>query len=438
MNNKYYAHFYIKNNTLRCVINDGEKEVNLKEKAAVELLKEADKERYPMRVKHGKIMLIGDKDNLTIEIDENIFLSEYKYLARKTFKALKRTNRGLMNAKYKNKSVEKALTRGTIIRAGSLAAIFIAVALAKPEKTNEPIVKPVGMESVQDNTDEKIYLESKSMETQNYLSNIDGLFEEVEEIEQDIDDGQDYQEYIVEELEPVETHYSDINLDIEDRSQEDDVIAIRNKYHNEALRAQQRWGIDARILLAMLTQESHDNYDDLMQIKFNAFINKPIKVYNFQEQRFMKVVFTNNAEYFSDADMTLSEEELKDPITQIGAAAIIMNYNNLNDYNAILNPAAMIDEYNKGLPSFIEVLDYTPGSREEILRNPNNIDFLAYDKACGVGDPEYVLNTMQYVDQSEGPLMIYTFNKDNEGNKYPVRVQFSINKTLSNTHRSKL
>ena len=429
MSNSYNAHFYIKNNILRCVISDGNKVVNLREKAAVELLKEADKADYNLRVRNGRILLLGTKDKLNVELDRNIFTSDYKFCARKTYKKLKRLNKEYMKDRYKGTEVKKTLVRGSLIAAGPLAAVFLSVSLAKPNKVATVEKEAIPIETVQEETDNIVYIQAKTVQNPDYLSNLDEFFEDAVENEIDLNE----EDYLVEELEPTETYYSNIDLDVEDRSQEDDVIAIRDKYHDEALRAQNRWGIDARILLAMLTQETHDNDTNLMQIEFNAYKNHPIKVYNFQEDRYMTVVFTNDAAYFSNADMTISEEELLNPITQMGAAAIIMNYNNLNDYNAIINPAAMIDQYNKGLTKFTEVLDYTPGSREEILGNPNNIDFLAFDRACGVGDPDYVLNTMQYVDQSEGPLMVYTFNKDTEGNKYPVRVQFSINKTLSNS-----
>lgn len=431
MSNSYNAHFYIKNNLLRGTISDGNKVVNLREKAAVELLKEADKADYNLRVRNGRILLLGTKDKLNVEIDRSVFTSDYKFCARKTYKKLKRLNKEFMKDRYKGYEVKKTLVRGSLIAAGPLAAVFLTVSLAKPTKATTVEKEPITIETMQDNPNNIVFVQAKKVNNVDYLSDLDGFFEDSVENEMNLDNYNE-EDYLVEELEPTETYYSNIDLDVEDRSQEDDVIAIRDKYHDEALRAQNRWGIDARILLAMLTQETHDNDTNLMQIEFNAYKNHPIKVYNFQEDRYMTVVFTNDAAYFTNADMTISEEELLNPITQMGAAAIIMNYNNLNDYNAIINPAAMIDQYNKGLTKFTEVLDYTPGSREEILGNPNNIDFLAFDRACGVGDPDYVLNTMQYVDQSEGPLMVYTFNKDNEGNKYPVRVQFSINKILSN------
>jgi len=433
MNNKYNAHFYLKNNTLKCIMSDGNKKVNLNEKTAIQLLKEADKEKYNLRLKHGVITLIGDRDNITITIDENILSSHYKYLARKTYKKLKKTSKEYMKYKYKGKEVKKSLVRGALIGASPIAAVFLAVTLSKPEKTNNIDAMPIAIESIENINDTNSYVKTKEIVSPNYLSNIDDLFVEKEEIQEiNEDDFVEKEDYLIEELEPMDTYYSNIDLDIEDRSQEDDVIAIREKYGEEALRAQNRWGIDARILLAILTQESHDNDQNLTQITFDAYADQILNVYNFQEERYMKVVFTNNPDKFrNEVDMTLSEEELKNPLTIIGATAIIINNNNLNDYNAILNPSAMIDQYNKGLTKFTEVLDYTPGSREEILGNPNNIDFIAYDKACGVGDPDYVLNTMQYVDQNDGPLIIYTFNKNKNGDKYPVRVQYIIDKTLS-------
>ncbi len=438
MENKYYARFYLKNNRLRCVVDDGVKEVNLKIKSAIEFLKKSDKENYPMRMKHGKILLLGDKDNITFEIDPNIFISDYKFLARKTYKKLKKTSKEYMKAKYNNKEVKKTLVRGALIGASPLAAIFLAVSLNKPKETS--IAKePLAIESIQDNKNDKVYINAKSIESDNYLSNIDNLFdEEMQEVSYDdtIEESYDDEEYLIEELEPLETHYSNIELNVEDRSQEDYAIAIREKYADEALRAQYRWGIDARILLAILTQESNDQKVNLMQIEHDAIADEIMKVYNFEEERYMNVVFTDNpSQYYGKVDMTISKEELKNPITQLGAAAIIMNYNNLNDYNSILNPSAMIDQYNKGLTYFTKILDYTPGSREEILGNPNDISFMAYENAIDVGDPEYVNNTMRYVDQSDGPLIIYTFKKDENGNKYPVRVQYSITKTLSNTRK---
>ena len=185
----------------------------------------------------------------------------------------------------------------------------------------------------------------------------------------------------------------------------------------------------------MLTQESRGKETNLMQIEFEALDDVIITVYNFQEERYMRVVFTNNpGNYVGKVDMTISQAELTNPITQLGAAGIIINYNNLNDFNAILNPCAMIDEYNKGLPLFLQVLDAAPSSRMDILNDPNDTSFLAYDYVCGAGDPEYVNHTMRYVDQTQGPLVMKTFNKDENGNKYPVVVEYTINKTLSNNY----
>ena len=392
------AYFYVVDGSLRCRLSSEGKIVNLNRKNAKELLKEIDKNEFELKIKHGKIQLTNDYDSIQIDISKEIFTGEYKYLVRKTYKKLRRLQREYMREKYKGSEIKKNLVRGALIGAGPLAGILIAVSLNhQPDTTNELKAEPIVMEQYQD-------------ETENYLA------ERINEV--------DY---------GLETYYSEVDLPIEDLSQENDVIALREQYWDVAKRAEDRWGIDARVLLAMLTQESRGKETNLMQIEFDAIDDSIMTVYNFQEERYMRVVFTNNPDkYAGKVDMTLNQAELTNPITQLGAAAIIMNYNNLNDFNAILNPCAMIDEYNKGLPLFLEVLDAAPDSRMDILNNPTDLSFLAYDHVCGAGDPEYVNNTMRYVDQSEGPLIMKTFNKDENGNKYPVVVQFNINKTLSN------
>jgi hypothetical protein len=258
-----------------------------------------------------------------------------------------------MREKYKGSEIKKNLVRGALIGAGPLAGILIAVSLNhQPETTNELKAEPIVMEQYQDETENYLAERIQEVPNEEYLDNFTETINEGEieltpiEETNEVDYG-------------LETYYSEVDLPIEDLSQEDDVIALREQYWDVAKRAEDRWGIDARVLLAMLTQESRGKETNLMQIEFDAIDDSIMTVYNFQEERYMRVVFTNNPDkYAGKVDMTLNQAELTNPITQLGAAAIIMNYNNLNDFNAILNPCAMIDEYNKGLPLFLEVLDH--------------------------------------------------------------------------------
>ena len=421
------AYFYVVDGSLRCRLSSEGKIVNLNRKNAKELLKEIDKNKFELKIKHGKIQLTNDYDSIQIDISKEIFTGEYKYLVRKTYKKLRRLQREYMREKYKGSEIKKNLVRGALIGAGPLAGILIAVSLNhQPDTTNELKAEPIVMEQYQDETENYLAERIQEIPNEEYLDNFTETINEGE-IELTPIEETNLVDY------GLETYYSEVDLPIEDLSQENDVIALREQYWDVAKRAEDRWGIDARVLLAMLTQESRGKETNLMQIEFDAIDDSIMTVYNFQEERYMRVVFTNNPDkYAGKVDMTLNKAELTNPITQLGAAAIIMNYNNLNDFNAILNPCAMIDEYNKGLPLFLEVLDAAPDSRMDILNNPTDLSFLAYDYVCGAGDPEYVNNTMRYVDLSEGPLIMKTFNKDENGNKYPVVVQFNINKTLSN------
>ena len=423
------AFFKVENGMLRCKLVSGDKQVNLNRKDAKDFLKQIDSEEFDIRIRHDKIVLSNKVDAISIDIDKAIFTGEYKYLVRKTYRRLKRLHREYMNEKYRGKQIKKNLVRGALIGAGPLAGILIAVSLhQQPSDAKEPLAQPIAME-YQDETENYLRERIEQVETPEFLATYTTDVEEYQEQELDLEPIEEIVDY------GLETHYSNVDLPIEDLSQEEDVIALREQYWEEAKRAEARWGVDARVLLAMLTQESRGKETNLMQIEFDSIDDVIMTVYNFQEERYMRVVFTNNpGNYVGKVDMTISQAELTNPITQLGAAGIIINYNNLNDFNAILNPCAMIDEYNKGLPLFLQVLDAAPSSRMDILNDPNDTSFLAYDYVCGAGDPEYVNHTMRYVDQTQGPLVMKTFNKDENGNKYPVVVEYTINKTLSNNY----
>ena len=423
------AFFKVENGILRCKLVSGDKQVNLNRKDAKDFLKQIDSEEFDIRIRHNKIVLSNKVDAISIDIDKEIFTGEYKYLVRKTYRRLKRLHREYMNEKYRGKQIKKNLVRGALIGAGPLAGILIAVSLhQQPSDAKEPLAQPIAIE-YQDETENYLRERIEQVANPEYLATYTTDVEEYKEQELDLEPIEETVDY------GLETHYSNVDLPIEDLSQEDDVVALREQYWEEAKRAEARWGVDARVLLAMLTQESRGKETNLMQIEFESLDDVIITVYNFQEERYMRVVFTNNpGNYVGKVDMTISQAELTNPITQLGAAGIIINYNNLNDFNAILNPCAMIDEYNKGLPLFLQVLDAAPSSRMDILNDPNDTSFLAYDYVCGAGDPEYVNHTMRYVDQTQGPLVMKTFNKDENGNKYPVVVEYTINKTLSNNY----
>lgn len=423
------AFFKVENGILRCKLVSGNKQVNLNRKDAKDFLKQIDSEEFDIRIRHNKIVLSNKVDAISIDIDKEIFTGEYKYLVRKTYRRLKRLHREYMNEKYRGKQIKKNLVRGALIGAGPLAGILIAVSLhQQPSDAKEPLAQPIAIE-YQDETENYLRERIEQVANPEYLATYTTDVEEYQEQELDLEPIEETVDY------GLETHYSNVDLPIEDLSQEDDVVALREQYWEEAKRAEARWGVDARVLLAMLTQESRGKETNLMQIEFESLDDVIMIVYNFQEERYMRVVFTNNpGNYVGKVDMTISQAELTNPITQLGAAGIIINYNNLNDFNAILNPCAMIDEYNKGLPLFLQVLDAAPSSRMDILNDPNDTSFLAYDYVCGAGDPEYVNHTMRYVDQTQGPLVMKTFNKDENGNKYPVVVEYTINKTLSNNY----
>ena len=426
------AFFYLRNNVLRCRFVSPEKIKTFGEIEAVALLKEIDKNDLSIRIKDDIVVLTSKKENISIQITKDIFTSPYKYLARKTYKRLKRLSKDYMLEKYKNKEIKKKLMRGSLIAAGPLAAIIIGVSIGKPEKTSELDTKPVTLEfNVQDDA---FYISSIKTDDDTYLAGYDDV-EELQEM--DIEEHDDYEPYIEmlnedTEIKTQQTYYGDVSFDVEDKSQDEDVVALREKYAYEAQRAEERWGIDSRLILAMLTQESHGRYSNLMQIQFSSFADEIMTVYNFEEQREMKIVFTNNpSNYAGKVDMTISQEEMKDPGTLIKCAAMIMNYNNYNSSYTNVNVTSMLIIYNQGPGGAKKIFNATPGTREDILGNPNNTEFTQYTYVTGQGDPDYVNNVTQYLDQSEGPIRVYSFLIDETGDKAPIVIYYTVDKTLS-------
>lgn len=430
MNNK--AYFYIRNGELRCRFESLDKIKTFREDQAVELLKEIDKNELSIRVKNDKVILTSEKENLNVEITKDIFDSKYKFLARKTYKRLKRLAKEYMLEKYKNKNIKKTLVRGSLIAAGPLAAIIIGMNLDKPEKATELDKQVVELEF---NVDEaELYIERIPTDDNTYLAKYEEEIPKVQEATF-VNDTEPYIEMLIDSnVKTQEILQGTAEIPTTDHSQDEDVIALRDRYMNEAIRAQERWGIDARLLLAMLTQESHGRHTNLMQIQFGSFNDEIMRVYNFEEEREMKVVFTNSPQkYAGKVDMTISEEEMKNPAVQIKLAAMIMNYNNYNSSYTNINVSSMLIMYNQGPVGGKKILDATPGTRESILGDPENTDLINYTYITETGDPEYVQNVTQYLDQTDGPIRVYSFAIDEDGNKHPVCVYYTVDKILDNT-----
>lgn len=177
-----------------------------------------------------------------------------------------------------------------------------------------------------------------------------------------------------------------------------DTESINNtlKYSEYINEVSIKWGISRDLLISMIAQESNGDASNnkLMGFEFNAFKDTELKVFNYIDNKYEIVAFSNNINKFKDADIVITQDNLEHPKTQIAAGAIVLNYlNNKYDNNTMLAVMA----YNAGVTNTDKILQAT--SYEigipvyDIIQDQNKTDYEDYTDAVlksNYGDQEYI------------------------------------------------
>ena len=220
------------------------------------------------------------------------------------------------------------------------------------------------------------------------------------------------------------TYSYEIDIDCQDNSNDPEIVAIQDTYREIANKVGAKWGVSPNLILAMLTQESHGAYDNLMQIQSWSHKDDVMEVFNFNTGQKQKIVITDNPGKYDSDVMTITKEDLSNPFTNISVATIIYRY--ILDTYGKNNPIASIEIYNKGIGNFnksIAKMEKDTGlSKDEIMSTLDNTSFLNYSYVSGQGDPNYVANVLQYLDGEIAVLMI-----DENNQQYTLK--YTVNKT---------
>lgn len=202
---------------------------------------------------------------------------------------------------------------------------------------------------------------------------------------------------------------------------------ISNFYQDTEERAS-RWGVSTNLALGQISQESGGYVENLMQIQWNSWKDQPIKVFNFEKNEYEKIILTDHPQDFQNQGITqfISQEDLKNPKTNISIGCIILRYCfDQMEHNIIV----AIQAYNFGVNNMNKVLDAAAAdrgcTRSDILRNQTDTSYLNYRNIIDVGDPLYVENTLRFLQDPNEPIFIKYIDDNGEIQKSSIIINNS-------------
>ena len=189
-----------------------------------------------------------------------------------------------------------------------------------------------------------------------------------------------------------------------------DAVNYRTKYQDLVNTKAAKWGLDPNLVMAILTQESRQgNVTNLMQIEFDAWANEPFRVYDFENDKYVDIILTEDSDlYNSDKYLTINKKDLENASTNIsiGCAMLQSSLSRMN-----YHIAAGCQTYNFG-PSgmnrdvFTETENRTFKTQESILADQNDFAFINYTYAYKAGDKDYFFHVVRFLDPNLESIVV--------------------------------
>jgi len=202
-------------------------------------------------------------------------------------------------------------------------------------------------------------------------------------------------------------------IEYEDRTQTEKAQKALALYGDIIEEQAEKYGLDPVLVLAIATQERgiHSSTMDpggatgLMQIQNSVWVGNSITAYNFE---------TESYETF-----TITEEKLADCATNIKIGCMILQDTIKNkDYNIL----AGIQSYNMGGGSVNKILNACATdngtTKDEILNDPMNCDWLNYRELITAGDPIYLEHVLSYMGSD---INTYIYKPSGEKIETPIK-----------------
>ena len=187
-----------------------------------------------------------------------------------------------------------------------------------------------------------------------------------------------------------------------------------DNYYDIIKEEAERYGVDPHLIMAMLIQESHGKGNNIMQISYSSWNGGRIKLYDFIDNRYVNILFTNNKSLENENTICISAEDFREPEMNVKMACAIYRHSTdrMNDH--IL---AGLQNYNFGDGNMDNVINHATSdldmTKEELLADQDVLDFKNYVNFAAGGDKHYINNVLRYIKDTDS---IYYKDIDDYGN----------------------
>lgn len=392
MKSKYDFYFDEQKNLI-CHVQCLEVDMYIKNNQAKKMLKSFDRDDMNIKVFQNYIRISNESTSIKIT-DLKLFVKGHfdQYipkLYKKIWEATKEYRRKEAMKKSKH-NIKLGVTTGTI----AITSLFLVGALSKniSDKQKETISK----NSTEITLEQE--LEGENIHSLQMVNNIPDkeLNNNLLEIVEPVKTISNENTYAFASGNNTHTVYLDFELSTDYKKKEQGL-----EYLEIAEWCSEKWGISSNAILMYLTQESAGREANLMQISWEQWEGKPIRVYNFRDNIYETFLLTNNPTEEEKFKYTcITEEDLKNPKTNISIGCILLRKSfEMMNYHFM----AGLQCYNLGVGNmekvFQKTFEETGQSKEEILMNQSNITFYDYTNIAGQGDPKYLSNVFAFMDE---------------------------------------
>ena len=395
---KQYFYFYFdKKNNLHCYNSYKGLHRKLKNSDAISKLDYIDSQKYnKVTINADKINLDGNDSNVTIDGINKFYDLNYDYNIQKTERKLNshiryklaRSNNFDLNGV--NLSFLSFRCRSKIAAKIGVITLLTGSFLAMTAYTNKSIDQDLVPNQI-------VYDKNIADEVIDYSVN---YYYEPEDFEILPENYEDFDGYTNETSDAYDNYY--------------DIVKEESE----------RWGVDPNLVMAMLIQESHGKGTNIMQISYSAWNGGKVKLYDFVDNKYVEILFTNNESLETEDKMCITSEEFKDPRMNIRMACAILRHSIERMDNHII---AGLQNYNFGDGNMDSVINHATSdlnmSKEELLADQDNLDFANYVNYASGGDKHYIQNVLQYVKDVDE---IYYLDINEFGNIEEYRYNISV------------
>ena len=184
-----------------------------------------------------------------------------------------------------------------------------------------------------------------------------------------------------------------------------DMINNINTLRNDIDFASKKWGVSPNLIGAIISLESSGGVSktakNAMEVQFKAHHDEIKRIYNFVDNKYEKIVLTNDIDnpLYKDC-LRITEEDLNNKHTAISVGtALLASCAKYENYNIPL----AIQEYNLGIGNMEKVLinareglGYSTST--DMTSDPTNLEYINYTYTINQGDPTYIADVMQYIN----------------------------------------